>query len=126
MDNPENKEEETKKEEVKKGNKPNHTKIIVAVAVISFVISSFFGAAFGFMAARIGQGKFSLHLPKFLKQSQNQGLFSNSNSGSAQTISVTDEESAVIEAVKKGSPAVVSIIISKQVPQTPDFFSDPF
>ena len=37
-----------------------------------------------------------------------------------------DEESAVIQAVKTDSPAVVSIIISKNVPQQQDFFSDPF
>ena len=44
----------------------------------------------------------------------------------SQAINIPDEESAVIQAVKKGSPAVVSIIISREVVQRPDFFSDPF
>jgi len=100
--------------------KPNYSKIIVAVVVVSIVLSSFFGAVFGFMAANIGQGK--LNLSNFFKKNQNQ----TGQAGTGQTISVPSEESAVIQAVKKDSPAVVSIIISKQVVQAPDFFSDPF
>ncbi|HUD08959.1 MAG TPA: trypsin-like peptidase domain-containing protein [Candidatus Saccharimonadales bacterium] len=111
------------KEEVKKTNKPSYSKVIVVVVVASIVLSSFFGAVFGFMAAKIGQGKFSLS--NILKKGQSQtGQSGNSDSG--QTINVPSEESAVIQAVKTDSPAVVSIIISKNVPQTPDFFSDPF
>lgn len=109
-----------KKEEPKKEKKTNYSKIIIAVVIISFVLSSFFGAVFGFMAANIGQGKFIL--PNFFKKIQNQ----TGQAGAGQTINVPDEESAVIQAVKTDSPAVVSIIISKNVPQTPDFFSDPF
>lgn len=107
-------------EESKKESKPNYSKIIIAVVIISFVLSSFFGAVFGFMAANIGQGK--LNLSNFFKKSQNQ----TGQAGAGQTISVPSEESAVIQAVKTDSPAVVSIIISKQVVQVPDFFSDPF
>jgi serine protease Do len=109
--------------EVKKSNKKSYNKIIVTVVVVSIVMSSFFGAFFGFMAAKIGQGKFGL--PNILKKSQSQ-TGQSGNVGSGQTINVPDEESAVIQAVKKDSPAVVSIIISKQVVQAPDFFSDPF
>ncbi|MFA6285464.1 MAG: trypsin-like peptidase domain-containing protein [Parcubacteria group bacterium] len=116
MENTEN------KEEIKKTQNVSYSKIIVAVIVVSFLISSFFGALFGFMAANIGQGKISLG---FLKKGQNSAGQSGS-AGSGQTVSVPSEESAVVQAVKKDSPAVVSIIISKNVPQTPDFFSDPF
>ena len=112
-----------KKEEIKKENKPNYSKIIIAVVIISFVLSSFFGAVFGFMAAKIGQGKFSLS--NILKKGQSQ-TGQLGNSGTGQTINVPSEESAVIQAVKTDSPAVVSIIISKNVPQAQDFFSDPF
>jgi serine protease Do len=114
---------EQEKPITEKTNKTSYNKIIVAVVVASIVLSSFFGAVFGFMAAKIGQGKFSLS--NILKKGQSQtGQLGNSDSG--QTINVPSEESAVIQAVKKDSPAVVSIIISKNVPQTQDFFSDPF
>jgi serine protease Do len=110
------------KEEAKKENKSNLNKIIIVVVVASIVISSFFGAVFGFMAANIGQGK--LNLSGLFKKTQN--TLQNSNGSSNQTINVPSEESAVIQAVKTDSPAVVSIIISKNVPQAQDFFSDPF
>lgn len=111
------------KEPVKKTNNPSYTKIIVAVAIVSFLISAFFGAVFGFMAANIGQGKISLS--NFFGKMKNQTGQSVS-AVPGQAINVPDEQSAVIQAVKKDSPAVVSIIISKDVPQAQDFFSDPF
>ncbi len=117
----ENKEETEAKEVPAK--KPNYTKIIVVIVIASFLISSFFGALFGFMAANIGQGK--LNLSNIFKKSQNSQQNSG-NSSSGQTFSVPSEESAVVQAVEKDSPAVVSIIISKEVPQYSDFFSDPF
>ncbi|MCX6766179.1 MAG: trypsin-like peptidase domain-containing protein [Candidatus Moranbacteria bacterium] len=110
------------KEEVRKTNKLNYNKVIIAVVVASIIISSFFGAVFGFMAAKIGAGNFSLS--NFFKKGSSQT--GQSNNSSAATINIPDEESAVIQAVKKDSPAVVSIIISKNVPQQQDFFSDPF
>ncbi|MDD3487582.1 MAG: trypsin-like peptidase domain-containing protein [Candidatus Moranbacteria bacterium] len=98
----------------------NQPLIILAVAVV--LISSFFGAIFGFMAAELENGKLNLD---FLKRNSNSaGKLQNGSSGS--TISVPSEESAVIQAVKTDSPAVVSIIISKEVAQYQDFFSDPF
>ena len=115
MENTENKEVPNKKE-----HKTNYNKIIFIVIIVSFIASSFFGAMFGFMSAKIGQGKFGLS--NILKKSQNQ----SSSAGSGQTVSVPSEDSAVVQAVKKDSPAVVSIIISKNVPQQQDFFSDPF
>ncbi|HBB36955.1 MAG TPA: hypothetical protein DEB07_02215 [Candidatus Moranbacteria bacterium] len=74
------------------------------------------------MAGNLGQGKFSLD---FLKKNQNQ--VGQKNSGSAgSTINFPDEESAVTASVEKASPAVVSIIVSKDIPKMQDFFSDPF
>jgi serine protease Do len=97
-------------------------KIFVATIAVSFLLSAFFGAIFGFMAGSIGQGKINLN---FLKKGQTQqGARSNSNSG--QAMSFPDEESAVVSSVDKASPSVVSIIISKDVPKMQDFFSDPF
>jgi len=97
-------------------------KVLVLVVLVSFILSSFFGALFGFMAGNLGQGKFNL---SFLKKGQNQAGGQNA-SGSGQTISVPDEESVVVKAVEKASPAVVSIIISKDVPKIQNFFENPF
>ncbi|MFA5871339.1 MAG: trypsin-like peptidase domain-containing protein [Parcubacteria group bacterium] len=108
-------------------NKPKSdiNKIIVIVVLVSLLLSSFFGALFGFMAAGLSQSKILPKIESVIPGFKNKGSSSSSKSNT-QTISVPDEESAVIQAVKKDSPAVVSIIISKNVPQATDFFSDPF
>jgi serine protease Do len=111
--------EKQQQEEVKIAKKPSYNKTIIAALVICIVFSSFFGAVFGFMAANVGKGKLSLN---FFKKN----AASTAQQKSASTINIPDEESAVIQAVKSDSPAVVSIIISKNVPQYQDFFSDPF
>lgn len=113
------------------GNKNNsgdtHKKIIVAVVIIAFLVSSFFGAAFGFMAGSIGKGNF---LPmngilNFL-QGNKGNTGQNKLNVSGQTVNVPDEDSAVIAAVDKASPSVVSIIISKDVSKIQNYFNDPF
>ncbi len=96
-------------------------RVVVVIVVASFLLSSFFGALFGFMAGSLGQGKFSWN---FLKKGQTQTGAQNNISGQATTF--PDEESAVVSSVDKASPSVVSIIISKDVPKMQDFFSNPF
>jgi serine protease Do len=102
---------------------PSHKKIVVAV----LIISASFGALFGFMAGSIGQG---IHSPlskisSLFQKNKNNPAISGSNAN-GQATSFPDEESAVISAVDKSSPAVVSIIISKDVSKIQNFFSDPF
>ncbi|MDP1845776.1 MAG: trypsin-like peptidase domain-containing protein [Candidatus Moranbacteria bacterium] len=99
-----------------------HKKLIVTVVLISFLLSSFCGAVFGFMAAGIGQGKIFSKITGQKNGEQGQ----NTTNGSSRTTSVPDEGSAVIKAVDKASPSVVSIIISKDVARMQNFFSDPF
>ncbi len=113
-------EQETTKPENKR---PGLNKIIITVVIVSFLISSFFGTLFGFMAGSIGVKNFNFD---FLRGKGQKNAAQQNVSGSGQQTAVTGEEAAVIQAVKKDSPAVVSIIISKNVPQAPDFFSDPF
>ena len=43
-----------------------------------------------------------------------------------QSVKIIDEQSQVIEVVKKASPAVVSIVASAQVPKFETYFEDPF
>ena len=53
------------------------------------------------------------------------GMDSGSQGSQVQKV-VLDEESAVIDVVKQANPAVVSIIISKDLPKLQDFFFNPF
>ncbi len=99
-----------------------YKKLLVGVVVITFLLSSFFGAVFGFMAGNLGQGKINFD---FLKGRGKSGQKNDINL-SGQTIAIPDEESAVTAVVEKASPAVVSIIISKDIPKIQDFFEDPF
>jgi S1-C subfamily serine protease len=92
---------------------------IFMLATIAF--SMFFGAIFGLMSFAIAQKMFpkiSQKFPSFF-QSENQ----NSEIIKQQVI---QEDSAIINVVEKSSPAVVSIVISKDISQNQNFFSNPF
>lgn len=79
------------------------------------IIASFFGAVFGFMSGGIAQ--------KFFPN-----VFKSSPASNSEIIKqrITDEDSAVVDVVAKATPAVVSIIISKDMPKIQNFFSNPF
>lgn len=103
--------------------KTHRRSIMVLGIVISIVFSSIFGAAFGFMSANLG-GKF---FPNLINPSLRDSL-KNKEIVRQQII---EEDSAVTEVVGSSSPAVVSIVISKDVPKFrnfspfdfPDFFN---
>jgi len=96
-------------------------KTLISLIVVTLIISSFFGAFFGFMAGGISSKVLPEFFSKYLK------LFPASNSNPAVTKeNVIQEDSAVIDVVQKSSPAVVSIVISKDVSSLQDFFSSPF
>jgi len=103
-------------------NKPKNSKSLVApILVITILFSIFFGAVFGFIggsAANLLSGKFG----KFFSQSENQTEVNK--------LKIIEEDSAVTGVVKDTSPAVVSIIITKDVPRFrslfEEFFSNPF
>jgi serine protease Do len=81
----------------------NFKKSFIAVLVISIIVSSIFGSVMGFWAASLANGQLNLgNLFKLAPVSE-------------KVVKVT-EESAVISAVDKVSPAVVSIIITKDLP----------
>lgn len=112
--------------------KPGHSFAFLAVVliVITIFLSATFGAFFGFLASRsgspllanIGGGKLST-------------LFSGNDSSQSSKVTkqnIVQEDSAVIDVVKKTSPAVVSIVISKDISNDqnlgdlPNLFGDPF
>lgn len=93
---------------------------ITMIIIISVILSSFFGAVFGFMGEKISNKIFS-------KISQKFNIDQKGENVSSQSIEkIVEEDSAVIDVVEKSSPAVVSIVITKDVPKYKSFFEDPF
>lgn len=91
-------------------------KFVWALALfLVIIVASFFGAIFGFMSGGIAQ--------KFFPN-----VFKSSPASNSEIIKqrITDEDSAVVDVVAKATPAVVSIIISKDMPKIQNFFSNPF
>jgi len=91
------------------------------LAVVTILISSIFGSIFGFMAGGIVE-KIAPSLYKKFPSA----LTQDKQAKDIIRETVIQEDSAVIDVVEKSAPAVVSIIISKDVPKVQDFFSDPF
>lgn len=97
--------------------------LIVTIVVSSIIISSVFGAGAGFL---VTSGGFSAISPV---QSLLHKFFpkSNFNNGGVEQRTVqVREESAVTSAVEKVSPAVVSIIVTKDLPKLEQYYYNPF
>lgn len=113
-------------EEIKMDNqntKPKISKSAVAgILIISIIISAAFGAVFGFMAG----GAANLISAKLGKKF---GISTQTNQNQPTEIfrqNLIEEDSAVINVVKSATPAVVSIVITKDVPKFKSFFENPF
>lgn len=92
---------------------------IITIILISFLISSITGAAFGFLSGSLGREILIPYLERrFEIQEQADQV--------EEKIKVVREESAIIEAVKIVSPAVVSIVVTKDVPKIEQYFYEPF
>lgn len=91
------------------------------VIFIVILTASVFGAMFGFMAGGMSRDFFS-------KIFQTATKSADGDKGSREIIRqrVIEEDSAVIDVVEKSSPAVVSIVISKDISKIQGLFSDPF
>ncbi|KKT89902.1 MAG: Protease Do [Candidatus Moranbacteria bacterium GW2011_GWC2_45_10] len=98
---------------VEKNRKSLPAKTVLAVIGIIF-LASFFGAVFGFMAGGMAN---IFDSGSFLGKLKNFGT----GEKIINTQSIIIEDSAVIEVVKQASPAVVSIAITKEVPNLRNF-----
>jgi len=113
----------------------NNFKFLVIVVVISVLL--------GFTAGSIGGGIFYFKIKDYIeKQNQNQALLplpslpspnSKQETKTQETakpqnkyLPRTYQEQAIINVVKKVSPAVVSIIISKDLPVYEEYYENPF
>ncbi|MCX6761921.1 MAG: trypsin-like peptidase domain-containing protein [Candidatus Moranbacteria bacterium] len=121
--NPENLQGESEVAEKKERHRHSLASFIPMLIVIIF-LASFFGAVFGFMAGGFGQKVFTEISHKFPKVFQSSGNYVNSDPAVSRE-KIIEEDSAVIDVVEKSTPAVVSIVISKDVPKIQSFF-DPF
>ena len=102
-------------------------KVIAAIIVIAAVLGG--GAVY------IGTKSINLSLEKYQewKTREHNNLFSSiinffrkQEPKNIQPVKVVDEQSQVIEVVKKASPAVVSIVATAQVPVFENYFDVPF
>jgi len=93
----------------------NNKKSITILIIACFIISTVFGAAFGVAGGIVG-GRLLANI-----SSENQIMDSGDG-----IIKIVSEESAITEAVEKVSPAVVSIIVSKDLPKIEQYWGSPF
>jgi S1-C subfamily serine protease len=91
----------------------NMDKKFFQMFVLIAIVSSVFGASFGFLSGKIST--------EYFGEKENQ---KNSNNESIKI--VESKESAVISTVEKATPGVVSIVVSKDVSKLRNFFDDPF
>ncbi|MFO7807195.1 MAG: trypsin-like peptidase domain-containing protein [Candidatus Moraniibacteriota bacterium] len=94
--------------------------------LVSVFLSILFGGLAGFLAG----GSLSDEVSKYSNEDrgQNESGLGNENGveNSSDQINAKQESQDVVSAVKKASPAVVSIIVTKDVPKLDSFFGDPF
>jgi serine protease Do len=86
---------------------------ILSLLVLAIFVSFCFGIIGGVFGVKFFAPKLTIESPK------------NNVSGGASQVT-TSQEKAVIEAVKKVSPAVVSVILTKDVPVFEEYWSSPF
>jgi len=109
----------------------NSKKLIITTIIVSFLVSSLVGATFGFIGGGLASGFVEPFLKgqipeKFVKGWENIPFSTPEKKIPEEKIKVIEEDSAVIEAVKKVSPAVVSIIITKDLPKIEEYYINPF
>lgn len=119
----------SKKDDNTNGNKHRISKRSFAgVLVISVILSTFMGGIAGFLASEVSVKGLRGTVEQLLAPStgvvQNGGTLAATRNGA--TVNVIEEESAIINVVETASPAVVSIIVSKDVPKLDEFASNPF
>ena len=121
----ENEEIKLEKPIEKKQGRSRIVYLIFTLLLVVFV-SATFGALFGFVAGGFGN-KLSLSLSKKLPEIfGTAGKNATKNDSTVSREKIVEEDSAVIDAVEKSTPAVVSIIISKDIPKLQNRFFDPF
>lgn len=93
----------------------NSKQTFIAVLITAILVSSVFGGAMGFWAGTAATGGLELG-----------NLFKLAPTAGGLRVEKISEESAVVSAVEKVSPAVVSIIVTKDLPKIEQYYNNPF
>jgi len=103
---------------------------LVLVIVLSFLVSSSAGWLSGNLSRNINQTQVfdGLSISELLNDASSTPLITmpSDDNSSQNQVKVISQQDLVVAAVKKASPAVVSVIISKDVPIVEQYYSDPF
>lgn len=97
-----------------------NTKLVVSLLVGSIILSSLFGAAAGLGAVFLSAN--SGYFTGLLGGNEGLALSGENNN----TVITTNQESEIIKAVEEYSPAVVSIIVTKDLPVIERYYGSPF
>ncbi|MFA5954120.1 MAG: trypsin-like peptidase domain-containing protein [Patescibacteria group bacterium] len=103
--------------------------LFIAVFLVSFLVGAASGALFGVVGATVLNDTFGTTLAQLTHPGQ---LVSKNKDTGTVADSAENRQGGVVEAVRKLKPAVVSIVIMKDVPQVPSnaapfgFFNGPF
>jgi len=107
----------------------NFKKSLVIIFIVTILVSGIIGGAAGFWAATFYSS--GNNLSGWMKQMLSGGNILSGNYSKVQTgdqgdepTVKTDYETAVVNAVQKASPAVVSIIVTKDLPVIEQYYSD--
>jgi len=101
--------------------KQENRKIIELALITSLIVSVFIGSVFGFLAGGLAERNFKESLNGTAgKQSTTKPDDQNV------TLNLKEEDSLVVQTVESVSPAVVSIIVTKDVPKLDNYFFNPF
>jgi serine protease Do len=115
------KKEEPKIEEIKtKNSKINRGKRILVIFLVIIIVSSFFGFWAGVFSVNVFYDKLKDSLQKLHINLPSSQIVSSSSPYTPQT----SQEEAVVKAVNETSPAVVSVIISKDLPVMEQYWQD--
>lgn len=106
----------------------NIKKYYTSILISSIIISAVFGGITGFIAGHFSSG--NLKLGDLFRQAiigkpVINNISNNQENNTFEKVTVA-EETATIQAVEKVSPAVVSIIVTKDLPIIEQYYSDPF
>lgn len=110
------------KELNKRKNKENSLilKVVMISIIISVIISGTLGLTFGFIAGNIKN-------PFNINEKENEAILENDeNEITNQNLTLAQEDASVVKVVEYASPAVVSIIVTKDIPMLDSFFLNPF
>ena len=104
-----------------KNNKSESKKsLAIATVAASLFVSLVFGTLAGFSGAEISKKNNFRIAPIINNQNEKVNFISDKKT------KIIKEESGIIDAVQKVNPAVVSIIVTKDIPKMERYYVDPF